>query len=223
MELPRMMLAVAGKFPGADYVDGRFSGPPEGLEANLGRMPILERDGQSVGQSAAINFYVASEFGLLGANAMEAARILSIQEHVKELMTEFRKVAEWGKEPDAEKMNQWFDGGATDATGPADGSQRGARFLTWWLTRIEATLDNTGFAVGNQISMADVLFYTVFADSLTDAEAGELPKYRRESFTDQARTDAKIAQFPKLNATIAAVRNHPNLQKWLATRGPQMF
>lgn len=58
-----MLLAINGKFPvcshvsylllilqtscllneffQGDYVDGRFSDPPSGLEANLGRMPIL--------------------------------------------------------------------------------------------------------------------------------------------------------------------------------------
>ncbi len=48
MEVPRMLLAIGGKFPG-DYVDGRFSAPPEGLEANLGRMPLLTVADESVG------------------------------------------------------------------------------------------------------------------------------------------------------------------------------
>eukprot|EP01032_Pedospumella_encystans_P033152 gene33152-37457_t len=47
MEIPRILLAVAGKFPGAGYTDGRFSEPPAGLEGNLGRMPVA-----AVGESS---------------------------------------------------------------------------------------------------------------------------------------------------------------------------
>ena len=96
MEIPRLMLAIAGKFPVScmsidiydqmslllnffqgDYVDGRFEGPTGDLSANLGRMPLLTVGDQSVGQSAAINFYIASENGFLGNNNMEAAQIIA--------------------------------------------------------------------------------------------------------------------------------------------------
>ena len=99
MEAPRFCLAIAGKFPGEGYEDGRFSAPPEGLEANLGRMPICATPEGSIGQSSAINFYVASECGLMGSNTLEAAQIISICEHVKELMTAFRNIVPWGQEP----------------------------------------------------------------------------------------------------------------------------
>eukprot|EP01032_Pedospumella_encystans_P029749 gene29749-33585_t len=78
MEVPRMLLAVAGKFPPMDYVDGRFSAPTTGLEVNLGRMPVATIGDHSIGQSSAINAYFASEFGLMGSNNIEAAHIVSI-------------------------------------------------------------------------------------------------------------------------------------------------
>ena len=49
MEIPRTLLAIAGKFPGDDYTDGRYSEPTGDLTANLGRVPILEEDGQTLG------------------------------------------------------------------------------------------------------------------------------------------------------------------------------
>lgn len=222
METARVVLAIAGKFPG-DYTDGRFSAPEGDLTANLGRMPILEKDGQCIGQSGAIYYYVAAENGLMGSNNWEAAQILSIEEHVKELNTAFRGLAPWGAEPSSETLDKWFNEGATDVTGPADGANRSTRFLTWWMGRIEATLGNSGFAVGSKISLADVLLHQIFGDFLTAEEAGALPEFRRVPFCSKERTDAALAKHPKIKASVDAVANHANVQKWLASRGVQGF
>mmetsp|Transcript_30404 Transcript_30404/g.41639 ORF Transcript_30404/g.41639 Transcript_30404/m.41639 type:complete len:236 (+) Transcript_30404:54-761(+) len=222
MEVPRKLLAIAGKFPG-DYEDGRYSSPPENLTANLGRMPLLSVGDQSVGQSAAINFYLATELGLMGSSTIEAAQILSISEHLKEMMTAFRTLVPYGQEPTEEALEKWFSSGATDRTGPADGAARSTRYLMWWMGRIEETLGSSGFAVGTKLSLADVLIYETFSEVLKDEEAGSLPQYRRESFCSKAKTDALLAKYPKLQASSAAVAANANLQKWLSIRGPQMF
>ena len=220
METARVLLAIAGKFPG-DYTDGRFSVPEGDLTANLGRMPLLEEGGQTVGQSLAIYYYVASQNGLMGNNAWEAAQILSVHEHLKELNAAFRAVP-WGDEP-AKALDQWFDGGANDVTGVADGAGQSTRYLTWFMGRIEATLGNKGFAVGDKLSLADVLLFQVFGGYLKAEEAGDLPAFQRFPFTDKERTDAKLAAHPKIKASVDAVANNANVQKWLAMRGVQGF
>lgn len=218
-----MLLAIAGKFPG-DYVDGRHEGPTGLLAANLGRMPVLEIDETtSVGQSAAINYYVASENGLMGANNYEAATIISIYEHLKEVMTTWRTLVPYGTEPSTESLDKWFNEGATDSTGPADGSVRATRFLTWYMGRIEQVLGEKGFAVGDKLSLADVLLYNAFGEYLKDEEAGELPAFKREAFGSKARTDAILAKHPKILASVQAVANNANIQKWLSIRGVQGF
>jgi len=222
METARVLLAIAGKFPG-DYTDGRFSAPEGDLTANLGRMPLLEEDGQSVGQSLAIFYYVASQNGLMGNNAWDAAQILSIHEHVKELNAAFRTVVPWGAEPTVEALDKWFDGGANDVTGVADRAGQSTRYLTWFMGRIEATLGNQGFAVGDKLSLADVLLFQLFGEFLKAEEAGDLPAFRRFPFTDKERTDAKLAAHPKIKASVDAVANNANVQKWLAMRGVQGF
>jgi hypothetical protein len=83
MEVPRTMLVISGKWPGDGFVDERHSAPPQvarapysptrchppppqgdALNANLGRLPIcITEDGQAIGQSAAINYYIASQCG----------------------------------------------------------------------------------------------------------------------------------------------------------------
>jgi hypothetical protein len=88
MEVPRKMLALSGLFPGA-YIDGRYTtdNPPTGgagamsevadkLSWNLGRMPLVKGEDGEVGQSVAINYYVAAKLGLLGDSVIETAHIL---------------------------------------------------------------------------------------------------------------------------------------------------
>ncbi|CAE7521026.1 unnamed protein product [Symbiodinium microadriaticum] len=220
MEVPRMMLAIGGKFPPNDYSDARHSAPcQDGLASNLGRMPVAQIGDEFIGQSAAINFAIASECGLMGENHIEAAKILSIQEHVKEMATVFGKLCPWGSDMDAETADKWFEGGATDFTGPADGPAREQRFLKWWAGRINECLGDNGFAVGNKLSLADVLLYYAFAEHLRDEEANEgFPSFRREPFTNLARTTAVLNTFPRLKASVTAVAENENFKRWLATR-----
>jgi len=225
MEVPRLMLAISGKFPPEAYTDARHQAPPaEGLAANLGRMPTLDIGADSIGQSAAINFFVAAENGMMGSNNLEAAQIIGISEHLKEMNTAWRAMVAWGEEPTADKLKTWFEGGATDVTGPADGSKRSERFATWYMGRIEAILGSSGFAVGNKLSLADVLLFNMFADNLSEGTApADMPQWKKEVFGSKAATDAVLEKHPKIKASIAAVAGHPNTQRWMASRGVQYF
>ena len=187
-------------------------------------MPVVAVGESSVGQSFAINYFLAAENNLLGSNNLEAAQILAIGEHLRELLTAFRAIVPWGTEPSTEALEKWFEQGATDSTGTADRAGQSTRFLTWWLGRIEATLGDKGFAVGDKLSLADVQLFFILADYLRENEVtGDFPAWKREPFGSKARTDAILAKHPKLLASVDAVRNNANVQKWLATRGVQGF
>lgn len=251
MEVPRQMLAIAGLFPGvsvvvlkplfcepgltpppphlqAGYTDVRVSGaPPSGpeLDANLGRLPCLEVGGVTIGQSAAINFYVAQHTGLLGSSPAEAAQIIAFTEHLRELNQAFRALVPYGTEPTEAAMAAFFDdSSAADFTGPADGAKRAARNMKWFMGRLER-LVGEGFCVGGKTSLADVMLFQFFADSLTPEESatGDLPAHRREPWSSKARTDAALAAHPRVAACVAGVAAHPNIKQWLATRGKQGF
>ena len=132
MEVPRFCLAIAGK----EYEDWRCTegtaGMGNALDANLGRLPTFDCAEGTIGQSAAINYYVASECGLMGSTTFEAAKIIEFSEHVKELNSAFRALVPWGSEPKEEAMTTFFDSDeATDYEGPADGSKREARRQRW--------------------------------------------------------------------------------------------
>merc|ERR1719295_890089 len=125
-----MLLAKGGMTAGTDFTDARYTTNDDmkdfelpfadagDLSSNLGRLPVLQSEAGSVGQSVAINYLVAAETGLLGASNYEAARILQVQEHLKELMTAYRNLIPYGQEPKDQALDTFFFDGADDSTGP---------------------------------------------------------------------------------------------------------
>ena len=208
-----------------DYTDGRFNAPPsEGLESNFGRMPVATIGNQSIGQSAAINYYFAAEYGLMGKNNIEAAQIISVAEHLKEMKSSFLSLVTWGVEPKPEALDQWFDQGSTDIIGTADRKGQSKRYLKWYMGRLEPTLNTNGYAVGNQLSLADVLLYNTFMDTLElEQRANGVPNFRCEPFCNKERTELALAQHPRTLSSCHSVAAHPHIKKWLGMRGVQMF
>jgi glutathione S-transferase len=188
-------------------------------------MPLLKVNEEgSIGQSAAIYLYLALENGLAGDSHLETAQILSIFEHIKEMTTAYRSLVPAGVEPTSEAIHQWFHEGAKDVTGTADSSLRSSRYLQWWMGRIEQALDANGYAVGNKISAADIALYYSFAEELKANEASEtFPQWRREPFGSKALVDEALGRYPKIKASVEAVAQNLNFQKWLSLRGPQGF
>lgn len=220
-----MMLAISGKLPGQGYTDMRFArdvampgiaelwahnSVQQTLTMNLGRMPLLEVDGQSIGQSAAINHYIASELGMMGGSNFEGAQIICIVEHVKEMAAARMAVMPFGAEVTPEMVEKWFNTGAEDKSpAPADGARAGERRFKWWLGRIEACVGDNGFAVGSKISLADVMIFRHFADGPSNTMGAQ---------GDQEHADKALATCPKLKKICETVAAHPNMQKFLAWR-----
>ena len=187
-------------------------------------MPVATVGNESIGQSSAINYYFAKEFGLMGGNNMEAAQIMAISEHLKEMQGSFKTITTNNVAPTPEALNLWFDGGAKDITGHADRPGQPQRYLTWWMGRIESVLGSKGFAVGGKLSLADVLLYSTFADSLSDEQTSKhCPEFKRFPFSDAQRSTAALVKHPKMNASCNTVAANANIQKWLKMRGVQNF
>jgi len=239
MEVPRMILALAGKFPG-DYVDGRYfrdgftasaNAKPyeeckDKLGANLGRLPVMDVGATSVGQSAAINYYLAQTYGFFGKDALEGAQIIAISEHLKEMGAAKNKVMPYGQDVTDEMKKTWFETGAEDESpGPADGSKGSERYFKWWSKRIEFCLGDGGYAVGGKISLADLLIYNMYAEMMQPGEEAhdKVAQFRKEPFSDKAMTDAGLASCPKLKAICDNVAKNENIQKWLKSRPKMNF
>lgn len=100
------------------------------LDANLGRMPVCEADGVSIGQGPAIHLYIAMTHGLAGANALETAQIISIKEALSELNSAFRALIPYGSTPTEDNLAKFFeDETANDYSGMAVGANRSSRML----------------------------------------------------------------------------------------------
>lgn len=224
METTRALLALADKFPGAGYEDHRDP-KAEGLDlgsANCGRVPLIRHNGVDIGQSGAIQRYIAKITGALGANDLEAAQIEAIDETVKEI-----KGAYFGlsggypgphKEEDEKKRGElldlWFNTAAEEGLPAKDKRQ-----LRWWLSKVEANVGADGFAVGAKLSLADAVIYNTLAEFDAAADDSDASG----SFGNKARTDKIVADFPKIAKIIATFGAAPGVAKWHATRGKQGF
>ena len=87
-------------------------------------MPVLSVGAADVGQSLAIHYFLASEHGLMGTSTLEAAQILSIVEHVREMRTAYRVLVPYGQAPVETTTKQWFEEGSRDVLGTADAARK---------------------------------------------------------------------------------------------------
>jgi len=172
VEVARYMLHMGG----AEYEDFRYPidvsnfAKPEADAAkaagthdiNMGRLPMLDVDGQKIAQSKSIERFVAKKYGFLGANEVEAAQIDAVCEHVRDIKDAYQKVRGiQGEEEKKAGMEKWF---ATD--------------LPEWCGKLEKALALTsttpGVAVGSKVSYADITIYywlTFFFDNVEGAKA----------------------------------------------------
>lgn len=222
MEPTRSMLALDNKLPGAGYTDHRAPWEIDLGSMNCGRVPLMKHNGEYIGQTAAIERYVAQVSGCFGVNDIEAAKIDSISQTVKEMKGAYLRLASYPG-PHAEKdekkrkelLDTWFDTPAPEGTKKEDMAKRMVR---WWLRNIEAVVGGDGFAVGNKLSMADALLYNVLGEFDPLADDVDASAY---VFGNKARTDQLVAEYPKVAKIVANFAAAPGVKKYLETRGKQ--
>lgn len=211
-ETCRVILALGEE----DYDDARYKidpatfQSPEFLEAkqngdlkmNLNRAPILVTpDGQTIGQSKAIERYLARRFGLMGQTPEDEAVVDCIAEHCRDVKDAarskgFSKFTKNKSEEDkARDRTEWFE---TDMPG--------------MLVKIEEAVQETsasgGFSFGNTPSYADVVIWSL----LRDCSAADL-----EDTTKAAEGCAA------LNAIADQIASNAGVSKWLEERPESMF
>ena len=126
----------------------------------MGRVPLLYIDGKEVlGQSRTIERFLATRFGLMGSNDLEAAQVDMIGEHIRDIKDAYAKAKAAGN---ADKFLE--------------------EDLKTWLAKLEAVVAVTstkpGCAVGDKLSLAGLQIYSLLAeffdakDKATAAYAG---------------------------------------------------
>jgi len=170
-ETSRLILAVAG----VDYEDYRYplevldwatfnmvreefdKDKSEGkLEKSMGKVPFLvvkDEGGSEVTicQSKAIERYLARRYGFMGSSELEAAQIDSLCECVRDFKDLYQPVRKMENKEEA--MQKWF--GET---------------LVGKLGEFEKLLGDGGYAVGDSLSLADLVIYSFLVDFFDDKE-----------------------------------------------------
>ena len=208
----RLIFAIAGE----EYQDSRFELIPGKMESpaflaakeggdlamNLDRAPVLiTPEGVTIGQSKAIERFLARRFGLMGETEVEGALIDCIAEHCRDVKdAQMRKrfsmfVKDRTDEEKAEAQKEWFE---TD--------------MPSMLAKIEATIETVattkGFAVGSSLSYADVCIYSLLKECF--------PIYKEPTL--EAAKDC-----PRLLEICDSVSSNPKVSQWIEERPATNF
>ena len=210
-ETCRVLFALGGE----DYSDCRYSFDSKTFKSeafdaakengehttNLDRAPVLlMENGSAVGQSKAIERYLARRFDLMGDSPEEEVTIDCIAEHCRDvkdaaMRKSFSAFAK-GKtdEEKAEARKEWFE---TD--------------LPAMLKKVDASVLGTGngvFAVGKKMSYADVAIWSLLRECAP---------------ADKDDTTKAAAECSALNAIADAIASNTKVSSWVAERPVTIF
>ena len=128
-----------------DKADGK-------LVRSLNKLPYLEVDGVVVPQSKSIERFLAKKYNLMGTSDIEALRIDSLCECVRDFKDAYQSVRK--AENKGEATNEWF-----------------TKTLVEKLSLLENLVDGNGFTVGETLSLSDVVLYAFITQFFDNKEA----------------------------------------------------
>ena len=106
----------------------------------------------TIGQSKTIERFVARKLDLLGSNEVEAARIDSIGEHVRDIKQKYNDFNRGKKDAELETAKD--------------------NFIKVELPKLSALmekcLDANGYAIGSKLSLADISLFNLYKDYFDD-------------------------------------------------------
>ena len=153
------------------------------LSLSLNKVPALEVDGVTIPQSKAIERFLARRFNMMGENELDAARIDSICECVRDFKDMYQKVRFLPEAERSEGMNQWFTVTLVERLG-----------------LLENLLGEEGFSVGDKLSLSDVVlfcFITQFFDNKEAAYNATLATPRLRKIVDSVSQNEKVVRWLK--------------------------
>mmetsp|Transcript_86872 Transcript_86872/g.153630 ORF Transcript_86872/g.153630 Transcript_86872/m.153630 type:complete len:248 (+) Transcript_86872:51-794(+) len=150
------------------------------LDVSMGKVPLLEVDGVKVGQSKAIERFVAKQVGYMGSNAMEEFQIDAMCEHIRDLKDAYQKLR--AIKDDTEKkeaMEKWFSQELPEHAGKLE------KAVPSFLTTCGVTL-------------ADITvyyFFTFFFDRVEDAQKAKAGCPKLNTMCAKVKNDAKAKEW----------------------------
>lgn len=145
-EILRLILHAAGR----EFEDVRLARdkwPEFKPSTPFGQVPVVEIDGVTYAQTAALASYLAKEFNFYGNNNLEALKIDIVVNLSEDLIQAFAKSF---REQDPAKKEEILQE-VKKETGP--------RFLGYFEKMLKDT--GTGFVVGDKVTLADLVIYDI--------------------------------------------------------------
>lgn len=211
-ETSRVLLALGGEnyddarykidpktFQSTEFIEAKKNGD---LRMNLNRAPVLiTPDGQTIGQSKAIERYLARRLGLFGQTPEDEAIIDCIQEHCRDV-----------KDAARQKAFSKFTKNKTDEEKARDRAEWFEKDMPEMLGKIEEALKETSvnpsYAFGTSATYADVAIWALLRDCTAD---------------DIDDTTKAAEKCHMLNAIADQIASNPGVSKWLSERPESMF
>lgn len=213
-ETIRIILAVGGE----DYDDIRYEITPGTMDApafkeaknngdlvmNLDRAPILvtgPEPSDIIGQSKAIERFLARRYNLMGSSEVQAAQIDCVAEHCRDV-----------KDAMMRKRFSAFVRDRTDEQKAADQKQWFEEEMPAMLAKMERAIALTskakGCAVGDSLSLADLAIFSLLYDGF--------PIYKEPTLKAAERCSMLLE-------IVDSVKANPKVAEWLETRPESSF
>lgn len=177
------------------------------LWQSLDKLPFLEVEGEVVSQSKSIERFLASKFDMMGSTPLEAAKIDSLCEWVRDFKDMYQKVRNASADEKEEAKSKFFGETLPERLLAFDKILA----VTSFETNTESVFTFTGneqlYAVGNKLSLADIVIYAFLV----------------EFFDDKELAQKAYETCDKLKAVVNTVSNVEGIQKWLETRPQTPF
>ncbi|VDN05715.1 unnamed protein product [Thelazia callipaeda] len=161
-EVIRLLFALAN----VSYDDNRITRQEwTSLKPKMpyGQVPVLEENGKLLAQSHAIERYLARNFGFMGSNAWEAAKIEELMIGTEGLWEKLLKWAHGSNETEKEELLTELEKDE----------------ISSFLTRYEGflTSSSSSYLVGKKISLADLTLFNVIKTFVEYLPADYLKQY----------------------------------------------
>jgi len=177
------------------------------LWQSLDKLPFLEVEGEVISQSKAIERFLATKFDMMGSTPLEAAKIDSLCEWVRDFKDMYQKVRNASADEKEEAKSKFFGETLPERLVAFDKILA----VTSFETNTESVFTFTGneqlYTVGNKLSLADIVIYAFLV----------------EFFDDKELAQKAYETCDKLKAVVNTVSNVEGIQKWLETRPQTPF
>ena len=198
-ENARILLALAN----VDYIDHRYpievkdysrrdfvmdefnQDKAEGkLTKSMNKLPYLEIDNQVIFQSKAIERYLARKYNMMGTNEIESAQIDAICECIRDFKQDYLTLKKDTSMSKQDAINKWF-----------------TEIMPSKLEMLDQIVGDM-YAVGNAISIADIVIYSFIYDYFDNKEAAILT----------------LKNSPKISFIANQIYNNNHVKTWTNNR-----